>query len=523
MLNKKEIDLLIDVVKNTNSKGLSRRLLCSYKELYNKLKIYQQDIKIKNFSECIFWILNNITSIPICPTCEKRKLKFKGLDIGYQEECGRCSISKNLKKSLMKKYGVENAAHIDGIKEKKKKTCMNKYGVEHHTKLQSVQEKKKKTCMDKYGVDNVMGVKEIRKKVKQTYYKNSNFLEYAKKLAKSKGVTLLKYSKALEPVEFLCNVCNKKFTIIWNSFQQHGCVCPNCYPKYHGISKQEKDILEYIKSIINDNILENCRQIINPYELDIVIPFKKIAIEYCGLWFHSSGPNSHDNKDKDYHVKKLKLCENNNYRLITIFEDEWVLKQDIVKSKIKQILGIFDGKRIYARDCEISIINYDKKSNFLNKYHLQGDSISSINIGLFYNNELISVMTFLKLKNNDEWELSRYCCMLNTQIIGGASKLLSYFKRNYKWNKIITHSDRRWSTFEFYKKIGFKLDKITDPNYWYWGKHIIGRKHRLNYMKSKLKQMKSYNESLTEFQIMALENYSWIYDCGNYKFIMNNI
>jgi len=563
MFTERDVETLNSAIKSTNPKGLSRCLSCNHPHLYDKLKTYQSETKLKNLSECIFWLVNDMSEIPLCPTCGKQKLKFKSLSLGYQNECGKCSAGKNLKKTMLEKYGVENAAHIKGIQEKKKQTCLDKYGVEHHTQTQEVQDKKRKTlqnrygvdaplqhqqskdkfkqtcldkygvehhtqtqevqdkkkstCLKRYGVENVMNVIDIKNKAKETYYKNSGFFGYAEKLAKSKGMTLIAYDKALDPVILRCDECSKEFSIIWNSFQQNGCVCPHCYPKYHGFSKQEKDIAEYIKSL-GVKIEENSRKIISPYELDIIIPSEKIAIEYCGLYFHSSGPNSNSDKDKNYHYDKLIACNNAGYRLITIFEDEWVNYPGVVKSKISQILNCFSGKKFYARKCIVQKIESETKTEFLKSYHLQGDATSSINLGLFFENELVSVMTFSK--DNNGLQMRRFCCKENTQVIGGASKLLSYFKKSYEWSSIITFSDRRWSTGEFYKTLGFSFSHASDPNYWYWGKSIIGRRHRSNYQKSKLKNMKSYSDTLTEHQIMALEGYIWIYDCGNLKFTL---
>ena len=56
-------------------------------------------------------------------------------------------------------------------------------------------------------------------------------------------------------------------------------------------------MLDVIKSLYSGEIVENCRNIIKPYELDIYIPKKKIAIEYNGIYWHSTALN----KDMFYH------------------------------------------------------------------------------------------------------------------------------------------------------------------------------------------------------------------------------
>jgi hypothetical protein len=130
-------------------------------------------------------------------------------------------------------------------------------------------------------------------------------------------------------------------------------------------------------------------------------------------------------------------------------------------------------------------------------------------------------MTFIK-KGGGSYELARFCNLMNNIIYGGASRLLKYFKCNYEWTNLLSYADMRWSNGNVYHKLGFELDGCTGPNYWYWGKGITGRKHRLNYMKSSLTSMDHYDDKLTEFQIMSLEKFAWIYDCGHMRFMMRN-
>ncbi len=220
--------------------------------------------------------------------------------------------------------------------------------------------------------------------------------------------------------------------------------------------------------------------------MDIVIEDKKIAIEYCGLWFHSSGGKALLNyKEKKYHFKKLERCKEKGYKLVTIFEDEWLLKQDIVKARLKHILGFNENViKIRASECEIKGLEYYTKDEFLNKYHIQGKDRSRIKFGAYYKDRLVSVMTFglpspaKGAKNSQEgiWELNRFCSHPDYHIYGIASKLLKHFQGNFAWEEIFSYADRRWSDGNLYKQLGFELSHETSLNYWYWGKEIKGRK-----------------------------------------------
>ena len=158
-------------------------------------------------------------------------------------------------------------------------------------------------------------------------------------------------------------------------------------------------------------------------------------------------------KNKKYHSKKSDLCSEKDIKLFHIWEDDWINKKEIVKSIIKSKLNIIDNK-IYARKCEIKEINNKICSEFLENNHIQGNINCKIKIGLYYDNELISIMTFgkkrlalgNKTQNNNEYEMLRFCNKLNTSVVGGASKLFKYFIQKYDPIEIISYADRSWSS-----------------------------------------------------------------------------
>ena len=189
-------------------------------------------------------------------------------------------------------------------------------------------------------------------------------------------------------------------------------------------------------------------------------------------------------------------AKNNGYRLIHIFEHEWLNKQEIIKAKLKALLRV-EQEHIYARKCVIKEISIIDKNEFLNKYHIQGEDKSTVKLGLFYKEELVAVMTFGKprFNKNYEWELIRYATAKH--VIGGASKLLKYFERNYKPKSIITYADRRFSQGNMYFKLGFTAINLTEINYW-WIKDDL-RLSRYQTQKHKLKNiLKFFDKTMTE-------------------------
>lgn len=274
-----------------------------------------------------------------------------------------------------------------------------------------------------------------------------------------------------------------------------------------GPSIIEKELKDFIKSL-NIEIVTNTKKIISPLELDIFIPSHNIAIEFNGLYWHNE-----IYKDNDYHLNKTQLCEEKGIQLIHIFEDEWLDKQDIVKSRLKNILGLTSNK-IYARKCIIKEVSSKDTKKFVNDNHIQGNVNSKYCFGLYHNDELVSVMTFSKrpMINNKEFELLRFCNKLNTTVVGGANKLLQHFIKTYQPKEIISYADRRWSRGNLYEKLGFKFTHNSKPNYSY----VIGknRENRFKYQKHKLIK-EGYDSNKSEHNIMLERGIYRIYDCGN--------
>jgi hypothetical protein len=154
-------------------------------------------------------------------------------------------------------------------------------------------------------------------------------------------------------------------------------------------------------------------------------------------------------------------------------------------------------------------------SKFLNDNHIQGMVKSSLKIGLYHNDELVSVMTFDHFEgrnkmNLNDWNLNRFCNKINTNVIGGASKLLKYFIINYDVRRIISYADKDWSVGNLYYKLGFNKISESLPDY----KYLVNRMriHKSNYKKSKL------NTNITESNQMRINGINKIYDCGKMKF-----
>ena len=351
--------------------------------------------------------------------------------------------------------------------------------------------------------------------------KRLNVNEFVKKAG---DVHLQKYG--YEKVSYKNN--SSKVTItcpIHGDFEQrpndhlHGQGCPICGKI---ISHSEDEIFGFVKRICPDAEQGN-RTILDGKELDIYIPSKKIAIEYDGLYWHSEAYG----KDRNYHLQKTEECSKKGIQLIHVFEDEWLEKPEIIKSRLKNILGVTD-KTIYARKCNVKIVQGSVAQKFLEDNHIQGRCKGMYHYGLYYDGGLVSLMTFGKMRQQRKYhtdydscyELLRFCSKLNTNVVGAAGRLLKAFLRDLNPSEVISYADKRWSQGNLYKQLGFEHTHDSRPNYFY----VLGqrRENRFKYRKGELVK-EGYDPNKSEREIMLERGIYRIYDCGTMVFTLKQI
>jgi hypothetical protein len=427
----------------------------------------------------------------VCDVCNKKvnieyRRYIKSLNNGGYYTCSsKCGINK-IRKTNTEKYGVMSYVESDDFKKKNKNTHKEKWG-ENHFRMSEKWKNERK------GIES-----EKRKKTIFDKFKNRN-------------PSIIQQTKD----EFICQ-CNIHGeyiipkSIFSNRKINNSETCVICNPISQNISGKEIKLKNMICENYSGEVLSNYR--IGRKEIDIYIPELNLGIEFNGLRWHSElFNNSYNLLDKSNYMLK------NGIRIIHIFEDDYDTKFEIVKSIILNSINM-TSKVIYARQTTVKkIIDTQILRKFLNENHLQGYHQSKFNYGLYYNNELVSVMTFTHLRkilrhNNEGYELLRFCNKLNYRIVGGASKLLKTFINDVDPNYILSYSDRTWANGSMYQKMGFKYMYTTKPNYWYVNNGI--RESRLKYQKHKLVQM-GYDKDKTEKQITGELGIYRIYGCGN--------
>lgn len=272
-----------------------------------------------------------------------------------------------------------------------------------------------------------------------------------------------------------------------------------CHHCYSNISSSELEIGEFVQTLVGDDeVLFGDRTILNGKELDIFIPSKSIAIEFDGLRYHNDST-----KPKNYHLSKTKECEKHKIKLIHIFEDEWIYKNDIVKSMLSSLFNSYQVV-LTAEDCQIKSIDFEKSSNFLGSNYIHGETDSDINYGLIYNDDIVSIMCFKKC-DDGEYKLNGFCNKLNTTVINSELLLFNKFVAENNPNNILFIYDRRNYNVNLGEKLYFKIYAIMPPDHFY-----VKKDKRI------------YKNDATQSQIKALHK---IYDCGNivYKWNKNSL
>ena len=473
------------------------------------------------------------------------------------------------KQTKLERYGNEKYVNV----EKRKKTNLERYGVENIFSNEKIREKIKLTNLERYGVETPMSNTEIKRKTvntqkeryggcfnpekrKQTklerykdpFYTNPDKIKQTLISKYGKNYKDIIHKKSVDSKKQ--NIINKKeFLIGYNDIGEWICKCPHqecnyCEEKRFVIHRQNyynrlynnietctkllpiddyrsknTSIEIFIKQLLdryNIQYKSNVRNIISPKEIDIYIPKKNIAIECNGIYWHCDM-----NKEKEYHYNKFIKCQEKGIQLISVWEDQLVGNSEKVESIILSKLGIYK-ERIYARNCIVKEVPSKECNSFLEKHHLQGKTNSSIRLGLYYSNELVSVMTFGKgrkcMNSKTGYELYRYCCKEGLQVIGGASRLFKYFLKEYNPESIESFSSNDISNGNLYKQLGFK--KVSDSiGYWYVDNEMK-RHHRYKFTKHLLIK-EGFDKNKTEFEIMNERGFYRIYDSGQTKWMWN--
>lgn len=481
-----KLDIINNILGGSPNRMREDYFIKYHKNVYDEIIEFTRGVFDIPFKFKVWHWVNNKPDYVLCICGKKVKHRISWQD-GWREYCStKCSANSIEKKekiasTLKDKYGVSHYSKTDEYKEKVRKTSLEKWGVDNYSKTESYVIKSKKTYLEKYGVDNFTKTDTYKQKSKETCFEKYGVDSYTKtKECKLKIKETLEHRIVCNPIGVLSSI-------------------------------KELSLFEFISSIYHGEINRNYR---DEFEIDIYLPDVKIGIEFNGLYWHSDLF-----KSKSYHLEKTNYFKEKGIRIIHIWEDDWIFRQDIVKSQIRNLLNK-NSYRIFARECSVAQITSEQSKKFLDENHILGNVKSNIKLGLFFKDKLVSVMTFDKCEgrkklSESEWNLTRFCNVLDTSVVGGASKLWKYFLRNFQASRTISYADLDWSLGDIYYKLGFRLVNVGKPDY----KYLVEgrRRHKSGFRKSKL------NYDVTETEFIRSKGILRIWDCGKLKFEYINI
>lgn len=467
---------------------------------------------------------------------ENREKMKQGMIKKYGDECPQRvpELRKKTVNTVNEKYGVDNVFQVEEFKKKQRESTKSRYGVEYSMQSEELRARSRKTNIEKYGAISYVQSDEY---LSTLITDGSKIEEYRKFCSNERDYVIKNWPTSNPSLQDISTAVGISCDSVGERAIQHKFTDLISYNR----SRMEDDIVNFI-SIVNPKlqIVRNSKSIISPYEIDIYLPELKFGIECNPTCTHNSSisdPWGGPPKSPSYHKHKTDKCIENQVELFHIFGYEWAYKSDIIKSMIKSRLGQLHIS-LYGRNCYVgdNISAFECKQ-FLDQCHRQGNAFSNIRIGLrdIRNDELVSVMTFsntrksIGKKDSDTeytFELVRFCNKLNINVVGGASKLLKYFIKEYNPKKLVSFSDRAHTSGKLYEILGFKQVSISEPGYVWVNLKDDSYLTRVKCQKRNLTKVfedvtEEDIQNKTEKQIMIEHGYVQVFDSGVIRWELN--
>jgi len=462
---------------------------------------------------------------------------------GYDSPMQNPDVVQQIKDTNLSRYGAEYAMQNPTIRAKAENTMQERYGVSNALQSDEIKAKWRDTNIERYGYDNPAKSPVVQAKIADTMMKRHGVSHYNETWDYRESV-MTDPSKINDWREFLDNpeaYINNHFDHKPNYRELEKALGVNDSSIHSHLVRQGKsDLVQYTMSYLEYELIDvlksikpdiqidrHNRSIISPYEIDVYLPEYKIGIEMNPTSTHNSSFGAYNNMPTppSYHKMKTNMCEEKGVFLFHIFGYEWSHKKPIIISMLRNLLGCNIDK-IYARQCEIREVPSKIAFEFLQNNHRQSGVHSKIRYGLYYQDELVSLMTFGKIRNtmglgtedlSDCWELVRFCNKLNTSVIGGASRLFKHFIKEYNPNRIRSFSDRSHTRGTMYATLGFTEISRSSESYVWVNLDDNKAYNRVNAQKHNLKRFfhdDTIDLTKTEREIMEAHGYAQVYDSG---------
>lgn len=405
----------------------------------------------------------------------------------------------------------------------REETMLQKYGTPYSLRVPNMKEKKDETCLQHWGDKNPTASKIWQDKQKEK--KGVAFAHLAHINNREIWEDDILFTKHLQEKKWTSIELGHFFNVDPTTVRErvHNLGLDDAVKWRGGQSQYEDEIYEVLLNefhLEKTDIKRHARSAIfsdknDHRELDFYLPKLKLGIEFNGDYWHSDAVEKYqDHKGRSRHHQKKSLdAEKMGIFVFHIFEHEWVnpVVKENIKNRLKSLLFLDTTNKIPARKCALKVVSKDEKKLFFNENHIQGNDRSSLVLGLYYNEELVSCMSFVKPKTKYTWELSRFCSKHFTVVQGGASKLFSFFLKNYaqKGDIIVSYNDITKTKGTLYQTLGFQLKSINPPNY-------IWMNFKTKDIRTRYQEQKG-----GEVERMHSQGYHRICDCGTKTWVYN--
>lgn len=520
-----------------------------YPDVYERIRVYSRHLHIDDWAQMKYLYINRIKTLPVCKICGK-PVEFRSMNRGYKATCSReCDLAMKSKshKKLWENYTnkekqtrLEQAAQAreehtgyrspfddPEIRKKADNTMLEKYGTtryiseegrkrisesheEHREEIdakirktwsektneekQAINAKRDDTCIERFGIDN--------------YSKTSDFHNFMSEKSKS----LWQDPNWIEKVK---NTNLERYGVLYSCLAKH---VQDSNGKQ--ISRSNKDFVELLKHSGITNVEYEFS--LKKYSYDVKVDDFLIEINPSYTHNSTTGPYFHGKhlpaKDRYYHRDKTKFAEENGYRCIHVWDWDQIEKI---------IYMLYNRERIFARNCEVREVDLDTTNEFLNLYHLQNTCRNQqFRLGLYYNNELVEIMTFgtPRFNHNYQYELLRLCTRPDYIVVGGANKLFNYFIEHHNPSSVISYCDNSKFSGNVYTQLGMILKDVSKPAcHWY---NIKTKRH----ISDSLLRQRGADQLLgttdgkgtSNREIMLREGFVEVYDCGQSTYTWEN-
>lgn len=335
------------------------------------------------------------------------------------------------------------------------------------------------------------------------------------------------YRTMLQTAVFRCTKHNLEVSAQPHNVLRGASPCPRCN---HTRSKAEHAIATMLAA--HTPVVQRDRTLLKPKELDVYLPEKKLAVEYCGMYWHAHWTQEVERKEHLAHAQKYAACQALGVRLLTVFESEWNERGPAIRRLLRNAAGTSRGK-LMARKCTLTKVDTTDARAFYERYHPQGGTGHGNHYGLYWGTKLVACMRFTYGVNDRGagaasrvWTLARYATRVT--VAGAASRLFKAFLDDKQPAEVKSFSDNRYFAGGMYQQLGFTLDAELPPDYQVWSPKI-GLRPKAHYQRRFLAVRAAEHglegifdpdtDPRTETEMTYAMGCGRIYDCGKKRWM----